>query len=83
MLLTPRHTELSSPLHRKRSHLTAIPALVVVNVLLVVVPFVIAERLPHVVVPAAVLDFAPPITHKVAVRSVFNRPQWLSIARLC
>ena len=50
--------------------MTAIPELVVVHVLLVVVPLVIAVRLPHVVAPTAVLDLVPPITHNVAARSV-------------
>ena len=40
--------------------MTAIPELVVVHVLIVVVPLVIAVRLPSVVAPTAVLDFAPP-----------------------
>ena len=70
MLLASRKRKSPSPLHRHISPLTAIPALVVVNVLLVVVQFVIAVRLPHVVAPTVVLDFAPPITQQMVVRSV-------------
>ena len=52
--------------------MTAIPELVVVHVLIVVVPLVIAVRLPSVVAPTAVIKLAPLISHNNLLTNLFT-----------